>query len=99
MGVQPSFTQHPPTWVRSIKAVLWPALANAPARGVPAWPDPIMMASNFTVPIVLICIWQLGKIENEVLIGKMHVRCEDTEMTNFGLRSGFRENWGRRRSM
>jgi hypothetical protein len=47
VGVHPSFTQQPPMWELSIKAVFWPALAKALARGVPAWPEPMIIAWYF----------------------------------------------------
>lgn len=51
--------------VRSMSAVLWPALAKAPARGVPAWPEPIIIASYFAeVAMVLEVNRKLkGKLE------------------------------------
>src|SRR5579872_274837 len=45
VGVQPSFTQVPPTCLRSINAVCMPAPARAVESGVPACPAPMMMAS------------------------------------------------------
>jgi hypothetical protein len=35
-----------------MRAVLWPALAKVPARGVPACPEPIIIASYFVVIVL-----------------------------------------------
>src|SRR6202521_1591018 len=45
VGVHPSLMQVPPTCFRSIRAVCIPAAASAVERGVPACPEPMMMAS------------------------------------------------------
>lgn len=45
VGVQPVFTQVPPTFLRSISAVRHPALASAFYSGVPPCPEPRMIAS------------------------------------------------------
>src|SRR5215469_1923436 len=46
VGVHPVFTQVPPNLSRSIIATVLPAPANRTARGGPAWPVPIMIASK-----------------------------------------------------
>src|SRR5215208_1534218 len=48
VGMQPVFTQVPPTSLRSITATVWPASVSLPASGGPAWPAPTMIASNFS---------------------------------------------------
>src|ERR1051326_3622405 len=44
--MQPVFTQVPPNALRSMIATFMPALANRAARGGPACPVPMMIASN-----------------------------------------------------
>src|SRR5680860_1778125 len=46
VGVQPRFTQDPPTSPFSTMAVLRPALARATASGTPPCPAPMTTASN-----------------------------------------------------
>ena len=46
VGLQPVFTQVPPTRWRSMMATFIPAAFSRPARAGPACPAPIMMASN-----------------------------------------------------
>ena len=46
VGMQPEFTQVPPTSLRSITATVCPAAVSRPASGGPAWPAPMMIASN-----------------------------------------------------
>src|SRR5262249_10486809 len=48
VGVQPSLMQVPPTCSRSIKAVFQVACASAVESGVPACPEPMMMALYFS---------------------------------------------------
>src|SRR4051812_16662700 len=47
--MQPVLTQVPPTSFRSIKATVLPAAVSRPASGGPAWPAPMMIASNARV--------------------------------------------------
>ena len=46
VGTQPTFTQVPPKWWRSITAVVSPSLLQRAAIAGPAWPAPMTMASN-----------------------------------------------------
>src|ERR1700722_6733157 len=46
VGIQPVLTQVPPKSLRSIMATVLPAVVRRPAREGPAWPAPMMMASN-----------------------------------------------------
>lgn len=39
-----------------MSAVFFPALANAPARGVPAWPEPIITMSYFLEDSIEMCV-------------------------------------------
>ena len=45
VGVHPKFTQEPPRFLRSASATLFPAFASACARGMPAWPPPMIRMS------------------------------------------------------
>ena len=59
--MQPVFTQVPPNSWRSMSATVMPAAVSRPASGGPAWPAPMMIASNwFTRPDTLITIGQGG---------------------------------------
>src|SRR5262249_39508808 len=49
VGVQPLLTQVPPTSLRSMIAVLRPALPSRTASAGPAWPVPMTIASNARV--------------------------------------------------
>ena len=49
VGVQPVLTQVPPNRWRSTMATVMPAPVSLEARVGPAWPAPIMMASNVAV--------------------------------------------------
>src|ERR1700675_2018631 len=49
VGVQPSFTQVPPTCLRSTRAVCMPASASARLSGVPPCPEPTTIASYCSV--------------------------------------------------
>src|ERR1035438_1332444 len=51
VGVQPRLIQVPPTSWRSIIAVAFPAAISASASGLPPCPEPMMMASKFSVVI------------------------------------------------
>src|SRR5680860_1325001 len=60
VGVQPRFTQDPPTSPFSTMAVLRPALARATASGTPPCPVPMTTASNCSAspigePLVHLC--------------------------------------------
>src|ERR1700730_12879803 len=46
VGVQPVLMQVPPTSARSITAVRLPLFERATARGLPPWPEPMMIASK-----------------------------------------------------
>src|SRR5271156_1179836 len=49
VGVQPVLIQVPPASLRSITAVFFPAATRTSARGLPPCPEPMMMASKFSV--------------------------------------------------
>src|SRR5262249_39620704 len=49
VGMQPLLTQVPPTSLRSMIAVLRPALPRRTASAGPAWPVPMTIASNSRV--------------------------------------------------
>src|SRR5260221_8993457 len=49
VGMQPTLTQVPPNSLRSMMAVFIPASVRRAASGGPAWPVPMMMASNRVV--------------------------------------------------
>jgi hypothetical protein len=49
VGMQPVLTQVPPNSLRSMIATFMPAPASRFARDGPAWPVPMMMASNVLV--------------------------------------------------
>src|SRR4029434_5376329 len=49
VGMHPVFTHEPPNLWRSIIATAMPAAANRAAKGGPAWPVPMMMASKCRV--------------------------------------------------
>src|ERR1700761_6486215 len=49
VGVQPVLIQVPPAYLRSIIAVFFPAAVRTSARGLPPWPEPMMMASKSPV--------------------------------------------------
>jgi hypothetical protein len=51
VGVQPVLTQVPPKRWRSMIATRWPAAAMRCASDGPAWPVPMMMASNWGMRI------------------------------------------------
>ena len=53
VGMQPEFTQVPPTSLRSITATVCPAAVSLPASGGPAWPAPMMIASNFCAAVAI----------------------------------------------
>ena len=53
VGVHPVLTHVPPRRSRSIKATVQPWSASFWESGVPAWPDPITMASNFVIGLWL----------------------------------------------
>jgi hypothetical protein len=46
VGVQPVLTQVPPMLERSINAVRLPLSERALVRGLPPWPEPMMIASK-----------------------------------------------------
>jgi hypothetical protein len=46
VGVQPSFTQVPPNFARSITATFMPAPERRAASAGPAWPVPMTRASK-----------------------------------------------------
>jgi len=50
VGVHPSLTQVPPRCSRSISATRRPASASRAPRNGPAWPAPMMIASNSYTP-------------------------------------------------
>src|SRR5579863_5385700 len=52
VGVHPVFTHVPPNLWRSITATVLPARANRAARGGPAWPVPIMIASKCFIVVL-----------------------------------------------
>jgi len=52
VGTQPTLTQVPPKWWRSITAVRRPSLLQRAAMAGPAWPAPMTMASNVSVGMV-----------------------------------------------
>ena len=52
VGMQPVLTQVPPKSLRSIIATVLPAAVRRPARGGPAWPAPMIMASNFGMGVL-----------------------------------------------
>jgi len=49
VGVQPTFTQVPPTARRSMTATVMPAVPRRLARAEAAWPTPMITASNRSV--------------------------------------------------
>jgi hypothetical protein len=49
VGVQPTFTQVPPTWFRSMTAMRIPAALRRPASAGAAWPTPMMIASKVSL--------------------------------------------------
>src|SRR5262245_1127401 len=51
--MQPVFTPVPPNLLRSMMATVLPASENREARDGPAWPVPMMIASNFFISAVL----------------------------------------------
>src|SRR5215510_6100571 len=53
VGIHPVLTHVPPNLWRSIIATVLPAPANLAAKDGPAWPVPMMMASNFLIAAVL----------------------------------------------
>ena len=48
VGMQPTFTQVPPNSLRSMMAVFMPSRVIRAASDGPAWPVPMMIASNFS---------------------------------------------------
>src|SRR5690625_4734997 len=54
VGVQPQFTQVPPAYSRSIRAVLRPSAAKELAIGPPPCPAPITIVSNCSVAMSLL---------------------------------------------
>ena len=53
MGVHPVLTHVPPRCPCSIRATVQPWSASFWASGLPAWPDPITIASNFVIGLWL----------------------------------------------
>src|SRR3546814_14747434 len=53
VGMQPVLTHVPPTYLRSISATRMPASVRRPARNGPAWPAPMMIASNLRADEVI----------------------------------------------
>ena len=73
--MQPVLTQVPPKSLRSIMATFLPAVVRRPARGGPAWPAPMMMASNSGMGVgpPLVCcrmqIWLARERDDEEAAG------------------------------
>jgi hypothetical protein len=55
VGVHPVFMQVPPTHFLSIRATFQLAAASFLARGLPPWPEPMMMASYFVITLGVLC--------------------------------------------
>src|SRR4051794_27096959 len=70
VGVQPSFTQHPPTCSRSINAVRNPAFASSTHNGVPPWPEPITIAWNSSITFIemLLGLGEYHAIQQELWV-------------------------------
>lgn len=68
---------------------MWPALANAPARGVPDWPEPIMIASYLVVEAIVLRLMDSLMEKNGFKVGRWreHLRGERNKKLTLELRT------------